>query len=156
VAAGKAEESGRPAPGGVQALNPEGLHRSPTFSQGMAIDGRARTIYVGGQNGVDAAGKVVGGKGDLRAQTTRALDNLEKVLAAGGARLEHVVKMDIRLVAGQSLQDAFQAYQPRAAAFRTRPPVVTMSFVSGLGRPDYLIEIDAVAVLPEAPAASSR
>ena len=132
---------------GVAALNPDNLPKNPAFSQGVMITGPGRTIYVGGQNAVDASGNVVG-KGDLKAQTERALDNLEAVLAAGGARLEHVVKLDIHLLTGQSVQKGFEAYQPRAAAFRGRPPAVTVTYVAGLGRPDSLVEIDAIAVVP--------
>jgi enamine deaminase RidA (YjgF/YER057c/UK114 family) len=139
----------RAAGTGLAALNPDGMPKNPAFSWGVVATGPSRTIYVGGQNAVDASDKVVG-KGDIKAQTTRALDNLEAVLAAGGARLEHVVKLDVHIVAGQPLQKAFEAYQPRAAAFRGRPPAVTMTFVAGLARPDCLIEIDAVAVVPMA------
>lgn len=134
---------------GLAALNPDTLPKNPAFSQGVMASGPGRTIYVGGQNAVDATGAVVG-KGDLKAQTERALDNLEAVLAAGGARLEHVVKMNIHLLVGQSIQKGFEAYQPRAAAFRGRPPAVTVTYVAGLGRPDWLVEIDAVAVVPAA------
>ena len=136
-----------PAGPGLSALNPATLPKNPAFSQGVMASGPGRTIYVGGQNAVDAAGAVVG-KGDLKAQTERALDNLEAVLAAGGARLEHVVKMNIHVLVGQSIQKGFEAYQPRAAAFGARPPAVTVTYVAGLGRPDWLVEIDAVAVVP--------
>ena len=44
----------------VRHVNPEGLHRSPAFSQAVVVEQPAKTIYVGGQNGVDADGKVVG------------------------------------------------------------------------------------------------
>jgi enamine deaminase RidA (YjgF/YER057c/UK114 family) len=135
------------ASAGLAALNPDTLPKNPAFSQGVMATGPASTIYVGGQNAVDASGNVVG-KGDLKAQTERALDNLEAVLAAGGARLEHVVKLDIHLLAGQSVQKGFEAYQPRAAAFHGRPPAVTVTFVAALGRPDWLVEIDAIAVVP--------
>jgi enamine deaminase RidA (YjgF/YER057c/UK114 family) len=149
---GQQTQSGRNAPtprakAGLAALNPDALPKNPAFSQGVMATGPARTIYVGGQNAIDASGQVVG-KGDLKAQTERALDNLEAVLAAGGARLEHVVKLDIHVVAGQSIQKGFEAFQPRAAAFHGRPPAVTVTFVAGLGRPEWLVEIDAVAVVP--------
>jgi enamine deaminase RidA (YjgF/YER057c/UK114 family) len=41
-------------------INPEGLHRSPAFSQAVVVEQPTKTIYIGGQNGVDADGKVVG------------------------------------------------------------------------------------------------
>jgi hypothetical protein len=42
-------------------INPEGLHRSPAFSQAVVVEQPTKTIYIGGQNGVDADGKVVAG-----------------------------------------------------------------------------------------------
>ncbi len=46
--------------GAVSYLNPEGLHRNPAFSQVVVASGRTRTVYVGGQNAVDASGTIVG------------------------------------------------------------------------------------------------
>ena len=62
--------------GNVQHLNPVGLRKNPAYTQVVVASGNATTIYVGGQNAVDASGNVVG-KGDIRAQTERALKNLE-------------------------------------------------------------------------------
>ena len=50
--------------GNVQHLNPAGLHKNPAYTQAIVVSGNATTIYVGGQNAVDAAGNIVG-KGDL-------------------------------------------------------------------------------------------
>src|SRR5262249_42494513 len=91
----------------VEHLNPEGLPRNPAFSQGVVVDTPSTTIYVGGQNGVDADGKVVGD--DLASQTRRALENVGTVLRAGGASLADVVHWRIVVVDGQSLQDGFAA-----------------------------------------------
>src|SRR4051812_3148280 len=77
--------------GNVQHLNPAGLHKNPAYTQAVAVSGNTKTIYVGGQNAVDASGNLVG-KGDLRAQTEQALRNLETALVAGGAAIEHVIK----------------------------------------------------------------
>lgn len=46
--------------GNVAYLNPDGLHRNPAFSQVVVTSGRTRTVYVGGQNAVDASGGIVG------------------------------------------------------------------------------------------------
>jgi enamine deaminase RidA (YjgF/YER057c/UK114 family) len=133
--------------GNVQHLNPAGLHKNPAYSQAVVVSGRARTIYVGGQNAVDASGNIVG-KGDLRAQTEKALRNLETALAAGGAGLEHVVKWTVYVVHGQSLQAGLEAFQ-KVWGQRSNPPVISGLFVAALAQPDFLVEIDAVAVIPE-------
>src|SRR5215468_12182848 len=80
--------------GSVQHLNPDGLHKNPAYSQAVVVAGNAKTVYVGGQNAVNASGQIVG-KGDLEAQTEQVLRNVETALAAGGAKLEHVVKWNV-------------------------------------------------------------
>jgi enamine deaminase RidA (YjgF/YER057c/UK114 family) len=135
------------ASGRVQHLNPDGLSKNPAFSQVITVRGSTKTIYVGGQNAVDAAGAIVG-KGDFAAQSEQALANVQTALAAAGAGLEHVVKWGVYIVAGQELRVGFAAFQ-RAWGQRPNPPTVTGLFVAGLAHPDFLVEIDAVAVVPE-------
>ncbi len=132
--------------GSVQHLNPEGLHRNPAFSQAVVVAGNARTVYVGGQDAVDAQGQIVG-KGDIGAQTAQILENLRIALAAGGAGLEHVIKWNVYVVQGQPLGPGFAAFQ-RAWGDRPNPPVITMMFVAGLAHPDFLAEMDCIAVVP--------
>lgn len=133
--------------GNVQHLNPEGLAKNPAYTQVVAVSGNTRTIYVGGQNGVDASGNIVA-KGDISAQTERALRNLEIALRAVGAELEHVVKWNVYILQGQSVQAGFEAFQ-KVWGLRPNPPVITGIFVPALARPDFLVEIDAVAVVPQ-------
>jgi enamine deaminase RidA (YjgF/YER057c/UK114 family) len=133
--------------GTVEHLNPAGLHKNPAYTQAVVVSGNATTVYVGGQNAVDAAGNLVG-KGDIRAQTERALRNVETALTAGGAELEHVVKWNVYIVHGQSANAGFEAFQA-VWGQRPNPPVITGIFVSALAHPDFLVEIDAVAVVPQ-------
>jgi enamine deaminase RidA (YjgF/YER057c/UK114 family) len=113
----------------------------------VVVSGTTSTIYVGGQNAVDAAGNIVG-KGDLKVQTEQALRNLETALAAGGAGLGHVVKWNIYVVHGQSVQAGLEAFQ-KVWGQRSNPPAISVLFVAALAHPDFLVEIDAVAVIPE-------
>lgn len=131
----------------IEHLNPEGLPRNPAFSQVVAVTGPAKTIYVGGQDAVTASGEIVG-KGDLAAQTEQILRNLETALAAAGAGLEHVVKWNVYVVQGQSVERGFEAFQ-RIWGRRPNPPAITVTFVPALGNPDFLAEIDAIAVVPQ-------
>jgi|SRR5262245_12993817 len=133
--------------GSVQYLNPDGLHKNPAYSQAVVVAGNAKTVYVGGQNAVNASGQIVG-KGDLEAQTEQVLRNVETALAAGGAKLEHVVKWNVYIMQGQSVLPGFDAFR-RAWGDRPNPPTVTVLFVAGLANPDFLVEIDAIAVVPE-------
>jgi enamine deaminase RidA (YjgF/YER057c/UK114 family) len=130
----------------VEHINPDDMHKNPAFTQVIVVSGPMKTIYVGGQDAVDAAGNIVG-KGDVLAQSVQALENVQKALAAAGAGLEHVVKWNIYLVQGQPLGPGFAAFQ-RVWGQRPNPPTITGMFVAGLAHPDFLVEIDAVAVLP--------
>jgi|SRR3990170_4191779 len=131
----------------VEHLNPDGLHKNPAYTQAVAVSGHAKTIYVGGQNAVDSSGNIVG-QHDISAQTERALRNLETALRAGGAELHHVVKWNVYILQGQSAQAGFQAFQ-EVWGQRPNPPAITGVFVASLAHPDFLVEIDAIAVIPQ-------
>jgi enamine deaminase RidA (YjgF/YER057c/UK114 family) len=131
----------------IDHLNPPGLSRNPAFSQAIVVSGRHKTIYVGGQDAVDASANIVG-KGDLRAQAEQVFTNLETALAAAGAGLEHVVKWTLFVVQGQPLQPGFEVFMKHWGR-RPNPPVITAAFVSQLARPELLVEMDAIAVVPE-------
>ena len=77
--------------GSVSYVNPEGLNTNPAFTNVVVVEGPAKTVYVGGQDSVDASGNVVG-KGDIAAQTEQVLANLRAALAAGGAGAAHVAQ----------------------------------------------------------------
>ena len=134
-------------PGQVQYINPEGLSKNPAFTQVITVTGPAKTIYIGGQDAVDASGTIVG-KGNIQAQGEQAFKNIETALKASSAGLEHIVKWNIYVVQGQPLQPGFEAFQ-RIWSDRPNRPVITVMFVAGLAHPDFLVEVDAIAVVPE-------
>jgi enamine deaminase RidA (YjgF/YER057c/UK114 family) len=111
------------------------------------VSGAVKTVYVGGQDAVDASGNIVG-KGDIKAQTEQVLKNIQAALAAGGAGLEHIIKWNLYIVQGQPLQAGFESFQ-RFWGRRPNPPAITAAFVSGLAHPDFLVEMDAIAVVPQ-------
>jgi len=134
----------------ISLLRPAGLVHSPAFSHVAVVPPGAATIYVGGQNGVDAEGKLVSDQ--VGEQAGRALDNAAAALAAVGATLADVIQWNVLFVEGVDLQAAYGAIGPRlgaAAAETGAPPLVTGARVAALGVPGALIEISAVAaVLP--------
>jgi enamine deaminase RidA (YjgF/YER057c/UK114 family) len=131
----------------IQYLNPATLAKNPAFSQSVVVTGPAKTIYVGGQDAVDASGQIIG-KGDIATQTEQVFENLQAALAACGAGLENVVKWNILIVQGQSLQAGFEVFQ-RVWGRRPNPPAITVMFVAGLAHPDFLVEMDAIAVISQ-------
>lgn len=133
--------------GQVQHINPDGLSKNPAFTNVITVTGPGMTIYVGGQDSVDASGQIVG-KGDIKLQTEQVLKNLQMALKAAGAELEHIIKWNLYVVQGQSIQLGFEAFQ-QVWGRRPNPPAITMAFVAGLANPDFLVEMDAIAVVPE-------
>jgi enamine deaminase RidA (YjgF/YER057c/UK114 family) len=130
----------------VEFLNPDGLNRNPAFSNVAVVSGSVRTIYVGGQDAIDAEGQIVG-KGDIAAQTEQVLNNLRTALTAAGAAAEHVVKWNVLIVDGQDFRAGYAVFQ-RVWGDSPNPPVITAALVKGLAHPDFLVEIDAIAVVP--------
>jgi enamine deaminase RidA (YjgF/YER057c/UK114 family) len=131
----------------VEYINPPSLHHNPAFTNVVTVTGPVKTVYVGGQNAVDTSGAIVG-KGDFKAQTEQTLRNVLAALEAGGAELENVVKWNVYIVQGQSLEEGFAAFQ-QVWGNRPNPPTISSMFVAGLAHPDFLLEIDAIAVAPE-------
>ena len=131
----------------IEYINPEGLNNNPAFTNVITVSGNVKTVYIGGQDSIDGSQQIIG-KGDLKAQVMQVVKNVETALAAGGAKMEHVVKWNIYLVEGQSLQDGYAAFQAIGNKF-PKPPTISMMFVAGLANPDFLVEIDAIAVVPE-------
>ncbi len=134
--------------GTVQRIDPDGLYRSPDFTQVVVASGPVTTIRVAGQVAIDASGKLVG-EGDLAAQAEKVFDNVEIALRAAGATLDHVVQWTVYLVDGQSPGPFLEVYQ-RVRATMSEPPIVNLLHVAALASPDYLVELETVAVVPEA------
>ncbi len=98
------------------------------------------------QNAVDASRNIVG-KGDIAAQTEQVLKNIDICLEAAGARREHVIQWNIYVAQGQPIQPAFQAGE-RWLGNRPNPPANSVIFVASFVPPDFLVGIDAIAVVP--------
>src|SRR5215216_2028419 len=110
--------------GQVQYRNPDMLNKNPAFTNVIVVTGSVKTLYVGGQNAVDAAGTIVG-KGDFKVQTEQVLKNIQAALSAGGAQFEHVIKWNLYVVQGQPLQSGFEVFQ-QVWGRRPNPPAITM------------------------------
>lgn len=133
--------------GQVEHINPDVLSKNPAFTNVISVTGNVKTIYIGGQDAVDASGTIVG-KGNIKQQTEQVFSNLQAALKAGGAELENVIKWNIYIVQGQPIQPAFEVFQ-NVWGRRPNPPAITVIFVFGLANPDFLVEMDAIAVVPE-------
>jgi enamine deaminase RidA (YjgF/YER057c/UK114 family) len=128
-----------------QFLNPPALNPPTGFTHVVTATG-GKTVYVSGQVSVDETGKVVG-KGDFRAQVERTFENLKTALRAAGASFKDVVKVTYFVV------DLKPEYVPLVREVRRKyldaenPPASTLIGVSALAAPDWLIEIELVAIV---------
>ena len=103
------------------------------------------TVYVRGQIGTDFDGQLIG-LGDPRAQAEQAMNNVRQLLEEAGSDLSHIVKTTI-YITDQRFRDP--VYQVVGKWLKGVFPVSTGIVVAGLGQPEWLMEIDVIAVIPE-------
>lgn len=115
---------------------------SGPFSSGIKS---GRFVFVAGQVAVDENGKTVG-VGDIGAQTRQVLTNIGKVLQAGGASFDDVCKVTV-FVTDLANLPALQAVRPEF--FKEPYPASTLVKVAQLINPDWLVEIEAIAIVGE-------
>ena len=128
----------------IERINPEGLRRPPTYTPVVRASGGS-TIYISGQVPVDLEARIVG-VGDFSAQAKQVFENLRIALAAVGADFSNVVKMTTYIVNCEpGLREALGAV--RSAAMGGALAASTLVGVQALATPDYLLEVEAIAVV---------
>lgn len=116
----------------------------PFFSQAVKV---GPMIFVSGQLARDAQGNVVG-KDDMAEQTRQVIRNIQAILRQAGGDLRHVVKLTAFMT---DISRAPEAWAVRELFFAERPPASTGVEVSRLTHPDFLIEMEVIAVIDELP-----
>jgi len=129
---------------GKTAYNPETMNKPFGIFSNAALAGPGRLYFVSGQVAVNAQGQLVG-KGDIRAQTRQVLENIKAALAAVGASMDDVACVNVFVMDMSHLQ---AIHEVRAEYWTSNYPASTLVQVAGLVNPDYLIEINAVAIVP--------
>ena len=130
-----------------QFLTPPGLN--PTFGWTQVVSSTGgKTIHISGQAGIDERGQLVG-KGDLKRQTEQTFENLKAALAAAGASFRDVVNSRIYVV-GFKPEFLPVIREVRSRYFAAdQPPASTLVGVTTLAGPEWLIEIEVTAVVPD-------
>jgi enamine deaminase RidA (YjgF/YER057c/UK114 family) len=124
----------------VERIQPPGLRKSPVYAHVVKA---GNTIYIAGQVAQDEQGQVVG-RGDITAQAIQVFENLSKALTAAGAGFSDLVKITIYITDPRFREPLGKV---RTQYIRDALPASTLVVVAGLAEPDYLIEIEAVAVV---------
>jgi enamine deaminase RidA (YjgF/YER057c/UK114 family) len=127
----------------LECINPTGLPVPQTYTHVVVATG-SRLVFVAGQEPEDEEGNLVG-PGDLAAQARQVFANLGRALAAGGARPGQVAKITIFVV--NYRREHLPAIEAgRVALFGDHRPADSLVGVAMLSRPEYLIEVEAIAV----------
>ncbi len=103
------------------------------------------TVYLRGQVGTDLDGDLVG-LGDAAAQADQAMANVEQLLREAGSDLSHIVKTTIYITDPRYREPVYRAV---GRWLRGVHPVSTGLVVSALAQPEWLMEIDVIAVIPQ-------
>jgi enamine deaminase RidA (YjgF/YER057c/UK114 family) len=131
----------------TEFIKPEGLAPTTSYSH-VVVATPGKMIFIAGQVANDKQGKLVG-KDDLKAQATQVFENLKTALAAAGATFDDVVKINW-YVKGYKPEYLPTLREVRSAYVnKDKPPASTLVGVAALFQDDYLLEVDAVAVVPQ-------
>ena len=128
-----------------RAITSPNVHEPPgggNYSQAFEVTG-GRTIYVAGMTSRDKDGNTVG-KGDIRVQTKQVLENMKSVLEAAGGSMSDVVKLTVFIT---DMSQSGPVREVRQQYFSKPYPASTLVEISRLADKDFLVEIEAIAVI---------
>jgi enamine deaminase RidA (YjgF/YER057c/UK114 family) len=128
----------------VRYLNPETLSAPTGYTHVVEARG-GRTVYISGQVSFDKAGNVVG-VGNFAAQTTQVFENLKLALTSVGATFDNVVKTNMYVTDMSNIQALREI---RLKYYGKNAPASTLVQIGKLARPEFMIEIEVIAVLPD-------
>lgn len=125
-------------------INPETIAKpiKPTYSNAIKT-GPGNLLFISGQVALDPQGNLVG-KGDIKTQTRQVLENIKAILASVDGTLDNIVKVTVFLTDIRSFEAVTQV---RLEYFKGTPPASTLVGITSLVSPDFLIEIEAIAVI---------
>ena len=120
--------------------------RTPSghFSQAIEVEAKGRIVFLSGMTARRADGTIAG-VGDIEAQTRQVCENLKSAVEAAGGGLDDVCRVDVYV---RNMEHFEAIHKVRREYFKPPAPASTMVEVTKMVHPDYLIEINAIAVLP--------
>ena len=119
------------------------VYDPPTYTQGIRVTGAQTILFLSGQVAYDKTGSVAH-KGDFQGQARTAFKAIKAMVEAGGGKLANVVKVNTYLTDMRYRADLVPI---RQEFFGRKLPASTTVQVSALAHPDWLIEVEAIAVL---------
>ena len=134
----------QPAPT-VRHTNPQGMSAPPTYSQVVEVNGPHRVVYLAGQTGQDASGKIAQGIHD---QAVQVMENIKTALASVGGSMDNVVRLVTYLTDIEENADAYREVRASFFGNKSALPASTLLQITRLANPSFFIEVDATAILP--------
>lgn len=124
-------------------LSPAGIHPPfASYSPGIEIVSRSRLVFCSGQLGIAADATV---PADCSGQARLCFDNIQAILAEAGMGFEHIVKLSAFVIGREHLKPYMEV---RNELFAEPYPASTLMIVSGFARPEFVVEVEAVAAAP--------
>jgi enamine deaminase RidA (YjgF/YER057c/UK114 family) len=127
----------------IEKFCPPGVYDPPGYSQGVKVTGAQTILFLAGQVAYDKDGGVAH-RGDFTGQARQVFGAVKTLVEAAGGTLTNVVKINTYVTDVRYRPD-FRVV--RDEFFGARGPASTMVQVSSLSHPDYLIEVEAIAVI---------
>ncbi|MFL9824300.1 RidA family protein [Rhodoplanes sp. SY1] len=115
------------------------------YAQAAVVEARGKMVFVSGMTARRADGSIAG-IGDIEAQTRQVIENIKSALETAGGTLDHVCRVDVYV---RNMEHFQQIHKVRREYFKPPLPASTLVEVTKLAHPEYLIEINAIAVVPE-------
>jgi enamine deaminase RidA (YjgF/YER057c/UK114 family) len=112
----------------------------------QVVVARGRMVFVRGQVGQDLDSAVNIGVGDAAAQAEQAMQNIRQLLGEAGASLAHICKITIYLTDSRARE---AVYRTIGRWLQGVYPVSTGVVIAALARPEWLVEVDVIAVIPD-------
>jgi len=114
------------------------------FSQATTIEARGKLVFISGMTARARDGSITG-IGDIEAQTRQVCDNVQAAVEAAGGTLDDIVRVDVYV---RNIEHFPIIHKVRREYFKEPVPASTLVEVSKMVSHEYLIEMSAIAVLP--------
>ncbi|MCH2669163.1 MAG: RidA family protein [Candidatus Rariloculaceae bacterium] len=129
----------------IERINPKGLYKHPNFTRIITVKGPMKLIFIAGQTPSDENYNAVS-IGDYRAQYIAVMENLEIQLEAAGAGWDDVVFQRIFVLDVDKFKNQTRGEDAPKFGDPNNPPPTTLIGVTALADPDFLIEVDLMAI----------
>ena len=114
------------------------------FSHAIEIEARGRLVFISGMTARRADGTIAG-IGDIEAQTRQVCENIKSAVESAGGTMDDVCRVDVYV---RNIEHFDRIHKVRREYFKAPAPASTMVEVTKMVNPDYLIEINAIALIP--------